>query len=292
VYPFGGGDLLSALVTYPAASEITTISLERSGDPTQAEALDAGSWSAELQRFRGAALLLLAKYDSATVDLGSIENRPLPGQLLLALTALSITGCTPVGLRYFTFEVDGALHYYTPSEVLALRGAHAKKNAPWRRDSLDSIVFSNSELTFKRPDGSPVVYRHVSLNLDDKHFLQSGLSKHLEAKGAIAAMTKAASYLLWNDEFSGIRDYLMSHVTLMFSDSTGIPPQYASQAGLKQTTYGEFVDTSLPANPKYARSFRALWAAQPRRQLPFRYGYLDRDHHPHLLVTYRDTGER
>lgn len=290
VYPFGGGDLISALATYPTATEITTISLERTGDPTQAERLNLEGWTAEMQRFRSAALLLLAKYDSATVDLGAIENRPLPGQLLLALTALSITGCTPVNLRYFTFDADGALHYYTPSEVRELSSTHAKKNAPWRHDSLDSIVFSNGELTFKRPDGELVVYRHVSFNLDDPHFIDSGLSKHLQAKGAVAALTKAASYLLWNDEFSGIRDYLIRRATLMFSDSTGIPPQYASQAGLRQMTYGEFVDTSLPANPKHARSFRELWAAQPRRQLPFRYGYLDRDRHPHLLVTFRDTG--
>ena len=33
VYPFGGGDLASALATFPDASEITTISLEPAGDP-------------------------------------------------------------------------------------------------------------------------------------------------------------------------------------------------------------------------------------------------------------------
>src|SRR5687768_2891382 len=33
VYPFGGGDLLSAISVFPAAKEITTISLEQSGDP-------------------------------------------------------------------------------------------------------------------------------------------------------------------------------------------------------------------------------------------------------------------
>src|SRR5262245_40006255 len=32
IYPFGGGDLLSALVTFPNAREITTISLEHAGD--------------------------------------------------------------------------------------------------------------------------------------------------------------------------------------------------------------------------------------------------------------------
>ena len=33
VYPFGGGDLLSALTTYPDALEYTTLSLEHAGDP-------------------------------------------------------------------------------------------------------------------------------------------------------------------------------------------------------------------------------------------------------------------
>src|SRR5215475_950179 len=33
VYPFGGGDLVTALTTYPDAREITTVSLELAGDP-------------------------------------------------------------------------------------------------------------------------------------------------------------------------------------------------------------------------------------------------------------------
>jgi hypothetical protein len=40
VYPFGGGDLGSALVTFPDAREITTISLEHAGDPTRRATLD------------------------------------------------------------------------------------------------------------------------------------------------------------------------------------------------------------------------------------------------------------
>src|ERR1043165_8563922 len=33
VYPFGGGDLISALTTYPELTEVTTMSLEHAGDP-------------------------------------------------------------------------------------------------------------------------------------------------------------------------------------------------------------------------------------------------------------------
>ena len=39
VYPFGGGDLLTALVMFPKATEITTLSLEPAGDPRTVDAL-------------------------------------------------------------------------------------------------------------------------------------------------------------------------------------------------------------------------------------------------------------
>lgn len=40
VYPFGGGDLLAALTTYPDARLITTLSLELSGDPRRITTID------------------------------------------------------------------------------------------------------------------------------------------------------------------------------------------------------------------------------------------------------------
>src|ERR1041384_4696838 len=48
VYPFGGGDLASALVTFPDAREITTISLEHAGDPTRPGTLDQAQVRAAL----------------------------------------------------------------------------------------------------------------------------------------------------------------------------------------------------------------------------------------------------
>ena len=46
---------------------------------------------------------------------------------------------------------------------------------------------------------------------------------HLEAKGLVSAMTRAADFLLWRRDFSRIRDYLTSHLVWMISDTTGIP---------------------------------------------------------------------
>jgi hypothetical protein len=75
----------------------------------------------------------------------------------------------------------------------------------------------------------------------------------------------------------------------MISDSTGVPPRFARKAGFTQTTYGRFAGSFLPAGAGDNDAFRTLWAKQPRRPLPFRYGYPDSEGRYHLMVTTRGT---
>src|SRR5207302_379863 len=103
------------------------------------------------------------------------------------------------------------------------------------------------------------------------------------AKGKVAAMTKAASYLIWASYFSGIRDYLLHNMVWMASDSTGIPLRFAKKAGFAQTTYGTFTGAFLDdANKDTSDAMVEQWTSQPHRKLPFRYGYPDIDKHVHL----------
>jgi len=146
------------------------------------------------------------------------------------------------------------------------------------------------ELRFRRRgDGSaPIrVHRHFAANLNNDGFSGSPLRAHLLAKGKVAAMTKAASYLLWNPNFSEIRSYLLEHLVFMVSDSTGIPPRLARNAGFEQITFGTFTGAFLPLEDKagLAAQFIALWQRQPHRKLPFRYGYPDSAGNFHLMIT-------
>jgi hypothetical protein len=109
--------------------------------------------------------------------------------------------------------------------------------------------------------------------------------KYLEKKGKVAGMVKAASYLLWTEAFSMMRNYLVKNAVFTVSDSTGIPPPFASEAGLVQETYGSFSGSLLPAANDYNQAFKTLWKNQPKRSLPFRFGYRDRGSKNHLLVT-------
>ena len=136
------------------------------------------------------------------------------------------------------------------------------------------------------------MFRHLAFNLDDAHLTAApSLLKHLEAKGRVAAMTRAASFLLWGDEFSMIRDYLTAHLQWMISDTTGVPPPFAARAGLEQITYGTFVGAFEPSDQDPRRewnaAFVALWEHNPAVKLPFRFGYPDRGLHAHMMITRR-----
>ena len=290
VYPFGGGDLASALVTYPEATDFTTISLEHSGDPRPLADLTPADLRGALSDFRAAIRGLLTQNDSATDKLQALQRGPLPGQICFFLTALEVFGHQPVSLRYFRIEPSGSLHYYTRAEIEALAGKRARKIREWGVDTDHSVAFSNAELVFERSraDRSRVVHRHIAANLDNSHLRGSPLEKHLVAKGSVSAMTKAASYLLWTGGFTAIRDYLLRYAVFMISDSTGIPPRHARAAGFHQTTYGRFTAPFLPsATDVHAEAFAEMWAAQPYRRLKFRYGYPDGEGNFHLLVTRR-----
>ncbi len=293
VYPFGGGDLVTALTAYPAAREITTISLELPGDPRRIHGMSADALERSLSQLRRelGELLFVDDY-SRSETLKKTQRGDLPAELCFFLMALAVHGYEPVGLRYFTLQADGTIHYLGTDEIdAAERTLAVHRKGTWTPPDF-SESFANTELTFRKKgeaEGAPLrVHRHLAVNLSDD-FLEKNpaLIRHLEAKGRVSAMTKAASYLLWKDGFSLIRSYLVAHLDFMVSDSTGIPPRFAAGAGLVQETYGTFKSSLLGASHEHNLAFAALWKKQPSRKLPFRFGYLDSAKAMHLLVTRR-----
>lgn len=289
VYPFGGGDLLSALTTYPDATLVTTMSLEHAGDPRRIHTMKRGRLASSLAVIRNMGGGLLVWNDSKSETLMKAQRNDLPGQLSLFLIALATHGYEPVSLRFFRVEADGSLHYYDEAEIAALEHDGASKlKSNWTPPDF-SEAFSHSELTFRRrgdEKGALRVHRHLAANLGDASLATTpGVIRYLEKQGRVSAMTKAASYLLWYDSFATIRNYLLANMDFMVSDSTGIPPEYAAKAGFEQQTYGRFDRSFLNVHEKYNAQFRKLWRAQPERPLPFRYGYIDGAKHYHMLIT-------
>lgn len=289
VYPFGGGDLISALVAFPDADETTTISLELAGDPRRVTTLTPRQLGDSLGRLRGDLGGTLSVGSNTSENLSSSQKNDLPAQVSSFLLGLAANGFEPVGMRYIRLEDDGTIHYLTAEEIAAADGRAAARKGTWN-DPNFSEAFAHVEIEYRKAGEATDrirVHRHFGWNLGDRELAKAPqLLRHLEAKGKVTVLVKGASYLLWRNDFATIRTYLLDHLAWMLSDSTGIPPMFARKAGMVQDTYGRFAGPFLVgAGPSHAADFRALWAKNKKVRLPFRFGYVDAEKNPHLLVT-------
>ncbi|HEX3475544.1 MAG TPA: hypothetical protein VHT91_11010 [Kofleriaceae bacterium] len=292
VYPFGGGDLLSALVAFPDATEITTISLELAGDPRRLRTLAPDALERSLGALRSEIGGLISVGSNTSENLSHQQRNDLPGQVSSFLLGLVAGGYEPVAMRYFTLDDTGAVHYLDQAEIDELdhkaRNGHARSlKHDWQSPNF-SQAFSNVEIQYRKPGEDAIrVHRHIGWNLGDPYLAKHPeVIRHLESKGTVTMLTKGASYLLWRGDFSTIRTYMLDHMAWMLSDSTGIPPAFTRKAGMVQETYGHYTGAFLEGtDERHDDAFIELWRSQKTRRLPFRFGYVDKDKQAHLVIT-------
>ncbi len=309
VYPFGGGDLLSALVAFPEATEITTISLELGGDPRRLRTLSPRDVEQSLGSLRAEIGGLISVGSNTTENLSAGQKNELPAQVSSFLLGLVAGGYEPVGMRFFTLDDAGDIHYLDAAEIEAFDAKAAIRQKKERRKPLPqavegapvtaathnwrspnfSLAFSNVEIRYRKIGETTVrVHRHIGWNLGNGYLkTHPQLIRHLEKKGKVTMLVKGASYLLWTPGFSRIRGYILDHLAWMLSDSTGVPPKYARAARMVQQTYGLYAGAFLEGfqGTKHDEDFVELWQKQRTRRLPFRFGYVDLAKHGHLVVT-------
>ena len=287
VYPFGGGDLLSALVAFPDATEITTLSLELSGDPRKLPALTPAELDRDLAAFRREIGALIWVGSNSSLNLSAQQRNFLPGQVSSFLLGLATGGYEPLAMRFFAIEDGGSLRYLDKAEIEADTKHTKSLRGNWKSPSF-AASFRNVEITYRKIGETTVrVHRHIAWNLDNDTLKKDPrVLRHLEAKGKVAILVKGASYLLWLGDFSTMRGYILDHLAWMLSDSTGVPPTYARPAGMVQEAYGRFAAPILVQveGRREDLDTRALWRA-PKGPMPFRFGYLDKVGNKHVLIT-------
>jgi hypothetical protein len=205
----------------------------------------------------------------------------LPTQLIFGLSALKVHGYDVVGLRYFRLDAEGRIHYLTDEDV------KAAPSPTGGQPDYRNRIFANAEIRFRKPGGRVQVYRHIQVNLDNDHLKKDmRVIRHLELKGPVAGMTKAASYLLSWDSFSIMRNYLIDHVQWMVSDATGVAPKWGKPKGFVYETYGAFKIPHIGAGNSIAKDWRDEFSREPTRKLDYRFGYYDgtKQHTNHLII--------
>ena len=291
VYGFGGGDLVSALVAFPDATEITTVSLELAGDPRKYSALTPEQLDAALAAFRKDIGLLIGVGSNLSTNLSDQQRSQIAAQLSSHLLGMATGGYEPVSARFFAIADDGSLHYYEKDDVDADTKNGRSLSGSWKAPDF-AKSFDNVEVEYRAP-GDPTVrvFRHIGWNLGDDYLKKHPeLLAHLDAKGKVAICVKGASYMLWRDDFAMFRQYLNDHAAWMVTDSTGLAPAYADATKLEQEAYGTFDGPPTGygfeslAGSRADVSFKKLWS-KPADKMPFRFGYLDKSGHSHIVIT-------
>ena len=279
VYPFGGGDLASALVVYPDADSITTLSLEPAGDPRTIAELSPSQLRTALDNTADDLAALYKSSFSRTQRMQDASSGKLPSQLAFALAALALLDYEPVAVRYFELSAAGDLRYLTDADVAAVTGGTSKRHR----------ALANVEIAFRKHGTTRVqIYRHIMANLDDKHLVTSPSAlAYLTRLGTVAGIVKAASFLLAFDEFATMRGYLIDHVSWMVSDASGLAPKWGKPAGFTYETYGRFARSEMDAGAPISPSWVAEFKTQPHRELAFRFGYPDVEYHHNLIIAHR-----
>lgn len=247
--------------------------VEEKGPPTLEKALRTVEY--ELR------FLYRVNFSNTINMIDAMRGGLLPTNLIFSLSALKVHGYEVVSLRYFRLDNEGGIKYLTDDDVAG--APNPTTGAPDFRNR----IFANAEVRFKKPGGRVQIYRHIQVNLDNDHLKKDmRVIRHLEAKGDVAGMTKAASYLLSWDSFSIMRDYLIGHVQWMVSDATGVAPRWGKAKGFEYETYGAFQIPHIGAGNSIAKDWRAEFAAEPTRKLAFRFGYYDGtpQHTNHLII--------
>jgi len=285
VYPFGGADLLHALAVFPEANLITTMSLEWVGDPRAVGTMEVPALMKNLKQQHAFLIKLFQVNHSRTIDLQELNQSPVPAPLVFALTALHMMGYEPISVHWFDLNDKGEVVYLTPTAIAAFDAtpeASKQKNR--------NAFFGNVELRFKKSgvEKAPTqVWRHMRANLNDDQLKGSAVEKYLKAQGKFTAMMKAASYLIWRDDFSIIRNLLLDQMAWMISETSGIAPFHAAEKGFKQDVWGRFTGNMFPGSKTAENAMIELWKSQPERALPVQFGYPDKAENNHLMITHK-----
>ena len=220
-YFFSGPDFLYADAFFPSADTYIMAGLEPPGPVPDLGKFSRGELPGALRELRGSLNSVLSysffRTKSMRVD---FSHGRLTGTLPVLMTFLARSGKTIYDVSLFDLQADGTLH--PENEKIANATAKAAK-----------IIFSDNT-------GKKRTLYYFSTDLSNGGIDASGFMKFCDTFGHGDSFIKSASYLMHEDKFSSVRDYLLKHSDAILEDDSGIPIRFFAQ-GWRLQPYGRYV---------------------------------------------------
>ncbi|WP_193210760.1 hypothetical protein [Luteolibacter marinus] len=253
LYPFGGPDLLHAASLFPNTSTYVLFGLEPTGSVPALEQADPGAVYSSLRR--------LDDVMESEVKHGYFITEKMRSNLSGGV----MPGVTPVLLAQ-----------------LGLMGATVNSV-----QSISAGGRSGVDIRFKLPGSGSKRAIYVSGDLSNGGFSGS-FRNWVGSFGGGVAYFKAASYLMHDSSFSGIRDWVLGNCHAVVQDDSGIPYRYYDASKWNVRLFGDY-DRPIELFTKFTQAdLRAAYdTIGGGPALPFGSGYQVRDYQSNLLIAVR-----
>lgn len=272
-YPFGGPDVLTVYELFSARSEYVLASLEPPGTVPRFKKSHLEHLDRQLPLFGDTMQSLFTKSFFVTREMDrQLRGQVTDGLVPLLLVQLVRTGNTILRYGYTGLDENGRI----------VRRPGDKKRAAWGGNLGVAIEFQ------KEGGGPKRILHYISVNLDNKHLARNPqFLKYVAALDHPVTMLKATSYMVHKDEFSIIRDTLLSHSAAIVQDDSGVPFRMFDPDRWKIQLYGEYKQPFGSFKFLKQRDLEAAYHKTGVKPLDLRMGYGWRKAASNLLVARR-----
>jgi hypothetical protein len=226
-YPFSGADFLNVYTFFPSAENYIMVGLEPEGTlPHFHKGMPKDSLSSYFYKIRTSLYTILNfsffRTKSMSVD---FRNGDLNGTIHIILLFLERTGNSIIDIKPVAVGDDGKMITYDSFEA---RKKDNKEN-------------KGIEIDFMNTDNHPKKIYYFSVNLDNSHLTKNTAFSNLVIQNKeVTTYLKSASYLMYKDYFSSVRDLILSNSKFVLEDDSGIPYKYFKDAEWAPTFYGKY----------------------------------------------------
>lgn len=268
-YPFSGPDILNALAFFPDAEDIIMIGLESPGAIPDPGSMKKADSIKSLWNVKKALRTILNLNLFRTLEMASD----------LRYESLSnITGIMMFFLVKYNCEILDIERV-----ILSDNG----QNIPIQTDYQKGDIRGVRIIFRKTGDDKIRSAVYYSFDLSDGSFNTNKKFKGMLGRFTdFTALIKSASYLMHNDSFSGIRNFILDKSLAFVQCDSGIPYKYIDKKKWDISLYGRYRVLEM-FKTKNQKDLAADMKTKSKGALPFSYGYGFLPEKSHVIIAVK-----
>ncbi|MFN3604198.1 MAG: hypothetical protein ACK4UJ_05780 [Leptonema sp. (in: bacteria)] len=254
-YPFSGPDVLNVQILFPCAKEYILFGLEPPGEIREIENFNYRELQLYLSYIQSSLYSILNYSFFRTNDMKIDFFKKLDGIAPILLTFLAynqnkIIRITKITLTNEDTIIENKFDHGIPGVRIYFVDHKNHQNI------IKSILYFQIDVS--------------NGNLQKNGYFLDHITKH----SPFFTFIKAASYLMHNNQFSRIREFILNQSDFILQDDSGIPLKYFSNEKWNLVFYGNYT-TPIPLfRNKFQKDLREIYLNKKNIQpLPFGTGY-------------------